>query len=464
MPTLSPQSSLKRFLKFQLLPFCLLLFLCLLLVLGSWGKSAFAKNITVTNNDNLHFSQQARLGFHSGDDWEPSITSDSFGHIYAMYKHYDVGGGQTCTSCNLRMVFQRSSDIGRTWSPPRAIAPIPFKGKSGQDDPQIVVDPVDGRTVWASFMVSYPKSYIAVTKSTDFGETWSSPVEVSLQPPNFDKDELTVKGNTVAVAYDDGFNTWISISLDGGKHWTVHEIFPGSNQFNMSLSAGGAIDSHGNLFFSWNSFDKAHSKKGDGPVTLWVTRSIDNGVHWTRTVFGKSGAPIPCHPCGFSYLSAQDAIKIGSDDTIYLLWNSSVNVTNFAPERIYFAKSTDDGHTYSTRVDVSDAPAGVEHCFPALTVGKAAGDVRIGWMDKRTGVWNLFFRKSSDGGDQFGRTIRISGFVQGYPYLTQAGYNLPYGDYFQMTVDQENQTQIAWGEGPNYAGPGNQWTSHSIDD
>jgi hypothetical protein len=154
--------------------------------------------------------------------------------------------------------------------------------------------------------------------------------------------------------------------------------------FVMSLSAGGAIDSHGNLFFSWNSFDKAHSKKGNGPVTLWVSKSVDNGVSWTRSIFGKSGAPIPCRPCGFAYLSAQDAITIGSDDTIYLLWNSSINVTNFAPERIYFAKSTDGGRTYSTRVDVSDAPAGVEHCFPALTVGQTAGDVRIGWMDLRT--------------------------------------------------------------------------------
>jgi hypothetical protein len=170
-----------------------------------------------------------------------------------------------------------------------------------------VVHPVDERTVWASFIVSYPKAYIAVTKSADFGETWSAPSEVSPQPPNFDKDELAVKGKTVAVAYDDGFNTWVSISLDGGKHWAVHEIFPGSNQFYMSLSAGGAIYSHGNLFFSWNSFDKAHSKKGDG-------------------------------------------------------------------------------QTYSTRVDVSDASVGVEQCFPALTVGKVAGDVRIGRMDKRTGI------------------------------------------------------------------------------
>lgn len=181
-----------------------------------------------------------------------------------------------------------------------------------------------------------------------------------------------------------------------------------------------------------------------------------NGVHWTHSVFAKSGTQVACNPCGFAYLSAQDAIKIGGDDTIYLLWNSRTTVTNFVPERIYFVKSTDDGRTYSTRVDVSDAPPGVEHCFPALTVGEVPGEVRIGWMDKRTGAWNIFLRMSLDGGEQFGRTIWISSFIPGYPYIAHSGFHLPYGDYFQMTMDQENQTQIAWGEGPSYAGPGNQ--------
>lgn len=461
MSSLPAQSQPKRPGTFRSLALYLLLSLSLVCFLGAWGSNVFARAASNLGSGWQHFSQQARIGFQSGDDWEPSITSDRFGHIYAMYKHYDVSGGQTCTGCNLHMLFQRSSDGGHTWSKPRAIAPIPIKGKSGQDDPQIVVDPVDGRTVWASFMVNFPKAYIAVVKSTDFGETWSSPTTVSPQPPHFDKDELTVRGKTVAIAYDDGFNTWCSISLDGGQHWTIHEIFPGDDAFFMSLSAGGGIDSHGNLFFSWNSFDKAHSKKGNGPVKLWVSKSTDNGVHWTRTVFATSGAPLPCRPCGFSYLSAQDAIAIGNDDTIYLLWNSSVEVTNFAPERIFFAKSTDDGHTYSTRVDVSDAPAGVEHCFPAITAGRSPGDVRIGWMDKRTGAWNLFFRQSTDGGSHFTSTVRISGYVPGYAYLTPAGYNLPYGDYFQLTVDQENQTQMVFGEGPNYQGPGNIWTSHS---
>src|SRR5258706_4542784 len=184
-----------------------------------------------------------------------------------------------------------------------------------------------------------------------------------------------------------------------GNHWAVYEIFPGDKHFGQSLSAGGAIDSHGNLFFSWNSFDEAHSKKGNGPVTLWVSKSTDHGKHWTRPVFGESGAPPPCRPCGFAYLSAQDAIKIGSDDS-----------------------------------------------FPALTVGKDAGDVRLGWMDTRTGAWNVFFLSSTDGGVHLIPTIRVSGYVPGYTYLTKAGFTLPYGDYFQMTVDEDNNTQMAFGE------------------
>ena len=68
---------------------------------------------------------------------------------------------------------------------------------------------------------------------------------------------------------------------------------------------------------------------------------------------GVSGAPFPCSNCGFAFLGAQATMAIGSDDTVYVLWNSTVDQTNFAPERIYFAKSTNHGASYSTSQDVS---------------------------------------------------------------------------------------------------------------
>lgn len=407
------------------------------------------------------FTLPLRLGFRSGDDWEPALAADRFGHLYAMFKHYNVPGGGSCPDCGLHVVVQRSSDNGETWTRPVPIAPVAVHG--GQYDSQIVVDPVDGRTVWASFLEN-ANSEIAVVKSTDFGATWSPLRIVSDLPPGLDKDTLVVRGNLVAVAYDDNFNTFASISLDGGQRWTTHLILPGSNRFNLPLSAGGGIDSTGAIYFSWDSFDKAHSQNGDGPVTLWVTKSSDDGLHWTRTVIDVSGAPYPCANCGYAYLSAQMTMRIGSDDTIYLLWNGTTSPTaNFAPERIFFARSRDHGRTYSVRTEVSRAPAGVEHCFPSLAVGPRPGNVRIGWMDERTGAWNLFYRFSDDRGASWSDETRVSRYVAGYPYLTPAGYALPYGDYFQMIVDDEGRTQIAWGEGPSYAGPGNIWTAQSDD-
>lgn len=435
--------------------------LLFVIVCASAGGVAFAKSINATA-DGLQFIPQERIGFQSGDDWEPSIAADRYGHIYVLFKHYDVSGGQTCRHCNHHLLFQRSDDGGNTWSAPALITPDAFLSNS-QYDPQIMVDPVDGRTVWASFLQDN-KSLIAVVKSTDFGHTWSAPMLVSTRPPGLDKDELAVRGNEIVVAYDDNLNTWASISLDGGATWSTHEVFPTSNRFSISLSAGAAIDSHGHIFISWDSFDKAHSNLGNGPATVWVSKSTDFGQTWTRTVINVSGAPFPCNNCGYAYLSSQMALRIGSDDTIYLLWNSTVDVTNFAPERIFFARSTDDGRSYSARVDVSNAQTGVEHCFPAIAVGRQAGDVRIGWMDMRTGRWNLFFRKSSDGGESFSRTVQISNFVPGYPYLHPNGFDSPYGDYFSMVVDMNNQTQMAFGEAPSYQGPGNQWVAHSLDD
>src|SRR5947209_7727644 len=137
---------------------------CLIFVLAVRENAAFARATAPGQSAEAHFTPQMRLGFHAGDDWEPSITADRYGHVYALYKHYDVTGGQTCQGCDRHLLFQRSDDEGRTWNAPRPIAPGLVKG--GQYDPQIVVDPNDGRTIWASFLQN-ASSVIAIVKSTD---------------------------------------------------------------------------------------------------------------------------------------------------------------------------------------------------------------------------------------------------------------------------------------------------------
>ncbi len=401
------------------------------------------------------FTTPLRLGFPAGNDWEPALAADASGHVYTLYKHYDVSGQTTCSSCALHLLVQVSADDGQTWSAPAPIDPEAVKG--GQYDSQIAVDPVDGRTVWASYLQNN-KSSIAVTHSTDFGQTWAPPTIVDNLQRATDKDELAVRGSTIAVAYNAAQKVYASVSHDGGQTWNTYLVNSGSTQLGWSLAGGGAIDSQGNIFFAWDGFTQNGGAKG--PVNLFVSRSTDGGVTWTQQPVDVSGAPYPCDNCGYAYLSAQMTVRVGSDDSVYLLWNGTVDQTDFAPERVWFARSTDHGATYSPRRDVSLAAQGVEHSFPAVAVGSAAGDVRITWMDTRTGAWNVYYRASADGGATWSNEAQVSAFVPGYPYLTSAGFASPYGDYMSLAVDALGRTQAVWGEGPSYAGPGNIWTAY----
>ena len=404
----------------------------------------------------IGFTTQARLGFPAGDDWEPALAADRYGHVYTLYKHYDVAGQTTCSSCALHVLVQVSNDRGRTWSAPRPIDPEPVIG--GQYDSQLAVDPVDGKTVWTSFLQNN-KASIAVMKSTDFGQNWSGPTIVDNLERSTDKDILAVRGQTIAVAYNAIQKIYASVSHDGGQSWTTYLVNNGSTQLGLSLAGGGGIDSQGNIYFTWAGYTQ--SGKGKGPVNLFVSESRNGGQTWTLTQVGTSGAPFPCSNCGFAFLGAQMTMTLGSDDSVYLLWNSTVDQTDNAPERIYFAKSTNHGASYSARQDVSLAAQGTEHCFLAITAGESSGDVRIAWTDMRTGAWNLFSRTSSDGGSTWSGETQVSGFVPGYSYITPGGFGLPYGDYFSMSVDDQGSTQIAWGEAGSYAGPGNIWTAHN---
>jgi hypothetical protein len=103
-------------------------------------------------------------------EWEPAIASDRFGHVYILYAQYTgIPGCPTCS--NPSQVLQISNDHGATWGSPIVIYQQ-GAAASGQWDSQISVDPVDGRTVYASFMQNN-KSDIIVAKSTDFGMTWN---------------------------------------------------------------------------------------------------------------------------------------------------------------------------------------------------------------------------------------------------------------------------------------------------
>ena len=393
------------------------------------------------------FSPQSPVGFTDGDQWEPAIAADGYGHVYILYPQYVIV--PKCPNCSLpSMVLVVSNDNGATWQSPRLIS----RGGSGQFDAQIVVDPLERRTVYASWLQNN-KSDTVVAKSLDFGQTWSIVVADSTNA-GVDKPILAVRGKDVYVGFNHAQKVWVSSSHDAGNTFTSVNVNSNA-KLGWSLAGGAAIDPAGNVYFSWAGYTQSGGAKG--PVNLYISKSSDGGQTWSTTLLDVSGSPPDCsaYQCGWAYLGAQITMTADSAGTLYALWNAGP--ADKQPERIYFSSSTTAGSTWLPTLDVSAAPLGVEHSFPAIVAG-SAGDVRIAWMDSRQNpLWNTYYRSSTNGGATWSSEAQLSTYFPAYSYIQRNGFSFPFGDYFEMDIDSRGQTQAVWGEGLNYDTPGSIW-------
>ena len=395
------------------------------------------------------FTPQVRLGFMEGDQWEPAIAADGYGHVYVLYPQYGrVPGCPSCVLPSLTLVV--SGDNGASWQPPREITPH----ASGQYDAQIVVDPADRRTVYAAWLQNNNTDAV-VAKSADFGQSWSV-VIADRGSEDADKPILAVRGKDVYVAFNRLRRIRVAASHDGGITFTSVDVNPALSLVR-ALAGGAAVDPDHNVFVAWAGYTLRDGVKGR--VNLYVSKSSEDGKTWSTKLMDTSGAPPECSAfhCEWGYLGAQITVASDSGGLLYALWNAGKG--DKAPERIYFASSTTAGETWSLKADVSRAPLGVEHGFPALAAG-SAGAVRIAWMDTRHGpLWNVYYRSSTNGGVTWSEESRLSSYVTGYRYIRPKGFSFPFGDYFGIDIDSEGRTQAVWGEGLNFRTPGSIWYS-----
>jgi hypothetical protein len=301
------------------------------------------------------------------------------------------------------------------------------------------------------------KSDIIVAKSTNFGVTWTY-VTADSTNSGTDKPILAVRGQDVYVVYNHSQTIWSANSHDGGQTFTEVKVNQ-NGKLGWSLAGGGTVTPNGHVYFAWAGYEGSGGAKAK--VNLYVSKSADGGATWTTKLIDVSSSPPDCsaYLCGWAYLGAQMVMTSDSAGNVYLLWNAGSVAKG--PERIYFAKSTDGGNTYTTKVDVSTAPTGTHHNFPAIAA-TGNGDVRISWMDARAANggqdrWNVYYRSSTNSGSTWTNEVDVSTYVAGSTYIFTDGFRYPFGDYYEMDIDEQGTAHLIFGEGYSYDSPGSVW-------
>jgi len=388
----------------------------------------------------------------TADDWEPAIAADPHApYVYWVATHF---GAKPCPgNCPVPwMALRVSTDGGASFGPLKALCAC--KG-SWQYDPEIEVVENTG-AVYAAYLNGFNTVF---TKSTDHGQTWSTPVTVFGNVSWTDKPALTTSadGRDVYISWNgpNGGDPWMSVSHDAGATWTQTQLV-NSNRYFYAYDAD--VLPNGNVVFSESSID--YSGPGASAVGVVEFRdfvSTNAGASWTNVLVDTVPVGEACTATGCSsdFYLGHSGVSADASGNLVFVYDGAT--TNLGPQTIWARRSTDGGLTWSARTALS--VSGEEATSPAVEA-LGAGDFRCWYMQTNGGnvdQWNVWYRTSTNGGSTWSAPVKISDATSGAAYKTAQGFQEVYGDYGEIAITNTGKTIGTWGEGTSYDGPGGVW-------
>ena len=384
------------------------------------------------------------------DDWEPAIAADpNAPYVYVVATRY---AAKPCPgNCPTPwMALSISKDGGATWGGQRPLCAC--KGP-GQFDPIIEVAPDTG-AVYALYMNGYNVVFI---RSTDHGKTWSDPVPTYGKVSWNDKPVLAVSddGRDVYASWNGpkGGDPWLAQSHDAGKTWTQTRLLDAEKYF---FAYDADVTSTGRVVFAEGAVTYGSSTGLNGPTEVHAFVSDDRGTTWTDVVVDSFPPSIACADCRADYYAGHVALSGDARGRFTIAYDAPTS--DHGLQRIYVRQSGDGGLTWSDRAAVSTEG---EHATAPMIESIGRGHIGLAYYQTARGGdldrWNVWFRSSADGGFTWTAPTKISDAWGGATYKTKAGFGEVYGDYGELAITSAGNAIAAWGEGPNYIGPGGVW-------
>jgi hypothetical protein len=340
------------------------------------------------------------LSNNDGRSDEPQIAAVGV-NVYVVWRDNSSGKDQ--------IYFKRSSDTGNSFNTTEILS----NTNGSSTDPQITATGNNVYIVWSDNTSGNGDIYFK--SSTDNGTTFSFLKNLSTNmdgAEHFPQVEST--GNNVYVVWQDETpdkgRIRFRASTDNGNNFSITRVLSQENEVNANSPR---IDAFGNnVYVVWEDNSRSGNDTSENFDILYRA-STDAGTNFT---FTKIMSKNP----GDSY----DPEIAAAGNNMYVVWedNTSGNDTSIDWD-IRFRASTDSGDTTTNDTKVLSDRIGEVADFQQIA---AVGDnVYVVWSDIYTrsgypGIYEVFFRASTDNGINFSNSVNIS-TTAGRSILPQIG-------------------------------------------
>jgi hypothetical protein len=386
-------------------------------------------------------------------NWEPTVAVDP-NHPNRVYQLLTGINAPACKGdCpGTSVLFRRSTDSGAVYGPETFVCGAACRTIGWQFDPQIRVanDTNAGcgcGTLYVAFLDQYDPG-VQLFTSHDGGDIWSAPVTMNGGLRYMDKPNMVISpsGRDVYVAFNHKFDSMVVASHDFGATFLPPQKV--NDDHLWWYANGAAMAPDGEVYFALDGEASlsGHGHSFDGPDEVALLRCSPSPTtscaNPSLSSFGVAAPPPPCAVpgCYPDYFAATGAIAIdGSGHMVFAYTFSSVPG---GPKTLYVRTSGDGVRWGAARIVNHHGDSNV----PQIAAGPVTGDVRLAWQDDRTGRFNTWYSRSTDGGVSWGSDVRLSNLGSGASYKSPKGYTFTDGDYFGIAVSSSGVAHVIWGE------------------
>ena len=315
-----------------------------------------------------------------------------------------------------------STNGGLTWS--RHLIPGLTRTSGGTwaraSDPVAAVDLADA--IYLNTLIvrtNLPQDALVVSKSTDFGQTFSQPIPVIPFEPDVDKEWLVINTFPNAPHANRIVETFKAFSDPVGYIHACHSDDGGAS-WSVPVNASGP-DSYATqpVFLPDGSLVNFYVLNVNGVWRIERSMSADGGEHFgsPALVTSLSGDQAQ-YDDPIARDTIQASLSASSDrqhGVLYLTYAALFPANSSPVPRIMFTRSIDKGTSWSTPMPVNDTPGGQAVFNPCIAAAPDGQHVTIAFYDKRNqtadsagNLVDFYLAESFDGGETWGPNIRLS--------------------------------------------------------